>query len=651
MVFNSRSLVVIKTGESGQMRWKLQLLVVWCGVSIPSWMVGVAPSHAIAVGQSSESISDTVEEIQYSGSSSLDFIEGQLPFREIAPPETDLQFVQFSRLSDSTVYAQTPTPADPNDDRFLQPSPVPQPVTPEEQAPVVPTPVPTPAPSPEPTPAPTAPDESAPRVSVQRIEVIGSTIFSEDDFAPITQPFEGRSLTVEELRSIADRITQLYLDGGYITSRAILVADQTVTEAGIVQIQVVEGSLENIEIEGNERVNAGYIRGRVRLGGRTPLNQGRLEDQLRLLRLDPLFDNVEASLRAGSGLGQSILTVRVTESAPFVGSFSTDNYSPPSVGSERLGVAATLRSPTGLGDQVSAAYTRSTTGGSNVFDFSYQVPLNPMNGVLQLRVAPSDYRITDPRFRSINIEGSADLYELSFRQPLVRTPREEFALSLGFTHRDGETLISDILADASTTSVVKFGQDYVRRDVSGAWAVRSQFNFGTDLLDATSNPDPQPDGQFFSWLGQAQRVQILDQNHLLIVQADLQLTPDPLLASQQFVIGGGQSLRGFRQNVRSGDNGFRFSIEDRIAVQRNESGAPILQLAPFVDAGTVWNVNDNPNDLPEQTFLVGLGLGVLWEPLPGLNIRLDYAVPLVDLSDRGNNAQDEAFYFSVNFRP
>ena len=543
-----------------------------------------------------------------------------------------------------------PSPRNQND-RFLQDTPLPEPVAPTEEAPVVPSPA-TPEPSPSPTPpAETPPASDAQRVNVQRIEVIGSTIFSENDFATITRPYEGKALTIEELRSIADRITQLYLDGGYITSRAVLV-DQVVTD-GVIQIRVIEGSLEQIEIEGNRRVNDSYIRSRVQLGGRTPLNQGRLEDQLRLLRLDPLFENVEASLRAGSGLGQSILTVRVTEADPFYSNFSADNYSPPSVGSERLGVVVGYRNVSGLGDDLSASYYRSTTGGSNVFDFSYQVPVNPMNGTIQLRAAPSRYHITDtnPVFQALDIRGSADLYELSFRQPLVRSPREEFALSAGFTYRDGETLISDIVTDSSTTSVFKFGQDYVRRDVRGAWAVRSQFNFGTGLFDATSRPAPQADGHFFSWLGQLQRVQILDQSNLLIMQADVQLTPDPLLPSQQFVIGGGQSVRGYRQNVRSGDNGVRLSVEDRIALQRDESGSPTLQLAPFADAGWIWNAEENPVDLPDQTFLAGIGFGVLWQPLPRLNLRLDFTVPLVDLDDRGVNAQDDGIYFSVNYQP
>jgi hemolysin activation/secretion protein len=108
------------------------------------------------------------------------------------------------------------------------------------------------------------------------------------------QPYEGRTLTLEQLREVADKITQLYLDQGYITSRAIL-ANQVIPPDGVVEIAVIEGSLQDIQVEGTRRVKPGYIRSRVQLGTSKPLNTGKLEDQLRLLRADPLFENVEAS--------------------------------------------------------------------------------------------------------------------------------------------------------------------------------------------------------------------------------------------------------------------------------------------------------------------------------------------------------------------
>ncbi|OLP19853.1 peptide ABC transporter permease, partial [Leptolyngbya sp. 'hensonii'] len=197
-------------------------------------------------------------------------------------------------------------------------------------------------------------------------------------------------------------------------------------------------------------------------------------------------------------------------------------------------------------------------------------------------------------------------------------------------------------------SVVKLGQDYVARDSQGAWGLRSQFNMGTGLFDATSNPAPIPSGQFFSWSGQVQRLQVLDSNHLLMLQGEVQLSADPLLPSQQFVIGGGQSVRGYRQNARSGDNGFRVAIEDRITVARDGTGGAAFQVAPFMDMGAVWN--SGPLPLPRNTFLSAVGVGLLWNPDPALDVRLDYAMPFINLSDRGNNIQDGGLHFRINTR-
>lgn len=576
-------------------------------------------------------------------------------------PKTLIRGVSSIQVQNPRVISPTPSgnsESNPNQERFFPNPPTPAPITPETKPSIQPSPSQPPV-QPPPTPAPQA-VPNLQTIQVQKIEITGSTVFSPNQFNPIVQPYEGRALTLEQLRQVADKVTQLYLDRGYITSRAILV-DQEITN-GLVQIRVVEGSIEQIQIEGAKRINPNYVRSRVRLGAGTPLNTAKLEDQLRLLKADPLFENVEASLRAGTRLGQSILIVRVIEANPFEGSVGIDNYSPPSVGSERLGLTALYRNLTGNGDAVAGSYYHTAQGGSDNVELNYRLPVNAMNGAVQLRTAFTWSKIIDPAVKFLDIEGNSQLYEISFQQPLVRTPREEFALSVGFTAQDNQSL-SGLFPGAlfspgadpegySRTRVIKFGQDYVHRDIRGAWSVRSLFSFGIGILGATINRHPIPDGRFFSWLGQVQRVQILNENNLLIIGSDVQLTPNSLFPSQQFVIGGGQSLRGYRQNIRAGDNGVRFTVEDRLIVQRDESGAPTFQLAPFFDAGYVWNADKNPSNssLPSQRFLAGLGFGILWQLQPRLDLRFDYAYPLIDLKDRGENAQDNGIYFSVRYR-
>jgi len=556
-----------------------------------------------------------------------------------------------SQVSPVAQTAPQPPPipsSDPNRDRFPQPSPVePLPETLEDEPVLSPPPL-------EETPQPPEPSMTFP---VTRIEIMGSTLFDDTEFEPIIQPLEGRTVTLAELREAAQAITQLYLDRGYLTSRALLV-DQPITD-GVVQIRIIEGSIERIDIEGNRQTNPNYIRRRVAVATDAPFNSSQLEEELRLLQTNPLFDRVEASIRPGTEIGQSVLVVRVSETNPFGAIAFFDNNSPPSVGSERYGAALRYRNLTGWGDEISLSYSRTTTGGADILDFNYRIPVNAKDGTVALRVSPTWNRITESPFEELDITGNSQLYEVSFRQPIVRSLQQEFALSIGFAHQQGQTFLFDdpfgfgIGPDEdgnSRTSVIKFGQDYTYRDTTGVWSLRSQFNIGTGLFDATSNSGSIPDGHFFSWSGQVQRLQRFGERHLLIVQGDLQLTPDSLLPSQQFVIGGGQSLRGYRQNVRSGDNGFRLSVEDRISVVRNAENGSVLQLIPFVDMGAVWNQGDNPNQLPRQNFLASAGLGLIWQPFPGLNLRLDYGYPIVDLDNRGNNLQDNGFHFSLTYQ-
>ncbi|MBD2353258.1 ShlB/FhaC/HecB family hemolysin secretion/activation protein [Tolypothrix sp. FACHB-123] len=510
----------------------------------------------------------------------------------------------------------------------------------------------------------TTPEASPPadsqQITVNKVQLIGSSFSNSEAIQSILKSVEGQTVSLASLKNIADQITGWYFEQGYITSLATV--DESSIKDGTVTIQVIEGSIEEIQIDPpTKRIHPDYVRSRLSMGSHKPFSQPKLEEQLRLLQIDPLFTKVEASIRPGTNVGQSIVVVRVTETKPFDLILSADNYSPPSLGSERLGIGAIYRNLTGLGDQLSAAYYFSTkSGGSNLYDFTYQVPLNPMNGTLQLRTAINQVKVVQAPFDIFDIRGESSLYEITYRQPIVRSLSQEFALSLGFSVQNGQTFtfagptpfgIGPDNDGNSQTRTIRFSQDYVQRSLEGVWGLRSQFNFGIGAFDATINPDPKPDGRFFSWLLQLQRQQKLSQNHLLIAQLDLQLTPNGLLPSQQFVIGGGQSVRGYRQNVRAGDNGLRFSLENRIALQKDPSnGQDVLQLAPFFDLGLIWNVDSNPNIIQRQKFIGGLGLGVLWKPIPDFNLRVDYAIPLIELEDRGTNAQDEGLYFSVGYR-
>ncbi len=84
-------------------------------------------------------------------------------------------------------------------------------------------------------------------VLVTNVVVTGNTAVSDAEIAAITSKLLGKSVDFAALQAVADEITQVYLDRGYITSRAIL-PEQAIV-GGVVPIQVIEGGLERIDIE------------------------------------------------------------------------------------------------------------------------------------------------------------------------------------------------------------------------------------------------------------------------------------------------------------------------------------------------------------------------------------------------------------------
>ncbi|NJN22092.1 MAG: ShlB/FhaC/HecB family hemolysin secretion/activation protein [Leptolyngbya sp. RL_3_1] len=134
------------------------------------------------------------------------------------------------------------------------------PSPPEVTAPEVTTPDQAPV---APSPAEEALPPEADQIFVQQFQILGSTVFSQQDLAeaaltavgldpreiltsPGSRVLATRGLTLAELVQAADAITQLYLDAGYISSGAYL--DQTSVESGSPVVQIIEGQLEAIAV-------------------------------------------------------------------------------------------------------------------------------------------------------------------------------------------------------------------------------------------------------------------------------------------------------------------------------------------------------------------------------------------------------------------
>ncbi len=510
-----------------------------------------------------------------------------------------------------------------------------------------------------PTPEQPPSGEIPQNVKVKKFTVTGSTVFSEEDFARITKPYTNRPITLVELFQVRSAITNLYVNNGYITSGAYIPPQKL--QDGVVEIRVVEGGLEEIKVTGNRRLNSNYVRSRLAIATKKPLNRDRLLEALQLLQLNPLIENLSAELSAGSSPAQSLLEVQVREADTFNTQVVLDNGRSPAVGSFRRQIQVSEANLLGWGDSISAIYTN--TDGSDAFDFNYTLPINPYNGTLAFNYGTSDNSIIERPFNEIDIQSNSRYYELTLRQPVVQTPTQELALGVIASRRESEATFIDgefpfpgSGADEegrTRVSAVRFFQEWISRNSQQVFALRSQFSVGLDALNATTNPNP-PDSRFIAWRGQVQWVRLLGPDTVLLLRGDVQFADRPLVPFEQFSIGGIESVRGYRQDALFTDNGIFASAEVRIPIVRFSEGDSFLQLTPFVDFGNGWNRSgrsDSQSD-PDRNTLVSVGLGLRLQLQDRLTARIDWGIPLVSVSSGDKDSwQENGLYFSIIANP
>jgi hemolysin activation/secretion protein len=492
-------------------------------------------------------------------------------------------------------------------------------------------------------------------IPVNQFLVVGSTVFSAQELTDAIAksigaiPPGGRTISLTELFQARSAVTDLYASRGYFTSGAYIPPQKM--QSGVIEIRVLEGSLEDIRVTGTTKLNPGYVASRIGIATQAPLNRDRLLEALQLLQLNPLIANISAELSAGSRPGTNLLEVKVTEAKSASATFTVDNARVPSVGSVRGQASGLEQNLLGFGDALSLSFTK--TSGSTAVDFSYTAPVSPRNTTLNFSAGFSNSSVIEAPFDILDIRSNSSYFEFTARQPLIQTPTQELAVGLTLGRRNTRTQLLDDIPFPSpgadpegrtTESVVRFFQEYTKRSSQSVFAVRSQFNVGVNALGSTVNVDP-PDTRFFAWRGQAQWVRLLAPETLLIVRGDLQLGDRPLLPVEQFGVGGQMSVRGYRQDLLLTDNGAFGSAEVRIPILRLPKQQALLQFTPFIDYGQGWNNGASAN--PDPSALVSAGFGLRLQISNNLTARMEFGFPLVQVNSQKETLQEKGIYFSV----
>jgi hemolysin activation/secretion protein len=510
--------------------------------------------------------------------------------------------------------------------------------------------------TPSSTPAADPPLSAREQVFVRRFELTGHTVFTREELATVTAPYENRTLTAEELQEARRQLTLYYVERGYLNSGAVI-PDQQV-EDGVVRIQIIEGRLSDVEISGNTRLRADYLENRLRADAEEPLNVQHLQERLQLLQQNPLIEQLQAELAPGVQPGEGKLRLGIREARPYEVGLAVANNNPPSVGATRAYLYGLHRNLSGVGDTLGLSYGHSLEGGdTSDWRAFYARPVNAHDTTLQVWVERNETSVIEDRFSTLDITSKLQSYGVGLTHPLYRTPQQILALGLNLERRHSESFLGGIPFPfapgeedgEATITAARFIQEWLDRRISQVIAARSTLSIGLNAFGSTVNAW-EPDGQFVSWLGQFQWARRFgERDYQLLFKSIVQLTDDPLLPMEKCALGGMETVRGYPENTLVRDRCFVTSLEFRVpvyhlplaGVSRGPSEGQV-QLALFADYG--YARNKGAFDL-EPNSIYSTGVGLRWDANDKIRAAVYWGYPFREV-----NTGDEAWTGSrVNF--
>ena len=481
-------------------------------------------------------------------------------------------------------------------------------------------------------------------VVVGAIRVEGASALPPQAFARVIEEYVGRTLSAQDLTSLASDIANVARSAGFGLATA-WVPEQRVSN-GILRLVLDEGRIDAVEVTGN---GAAAVRPYLEpLAGGRAARTALLERQLVLAGDVPGIRMGKARLQRRGD--RNILVVQAVRDR-VRGSASIDNWGSPAVGSVRARLTADING-------ILAEDDRVTIGGT-------VTPLQPKEFALahlsySKVLGGSGTEVTVGGYiarsepggvlRDLDIRGMSSEIEFGIRHPFLRSRFASLWGSLDLRLRDSSQSRADVkIRDDRIASITAAGLAVHRGPGSRA---RARFSLvqGLDLFDATKKGDPlasRPDagGEFTKLELWVEYEQQLGRGLSLFGQAEGQVANRPLLSSEEMGLGGRYFGRAWDYREFSGDKGVAGSVELRFDLKGLPEPASNLQLYGYADAGRVSN------------YQAGFGGGSLASAGGGIRLWLDGGVqasleagfPLTDGADPAAG-RDPRFSFTLGKR-
>ena len=518
-------------------------------------------------------------------------------------------------------------------------------------------------PAPDPQALASPPEVKAPpgaeevRFVLNKIVISGASSLSQAEIAAVYKPLIGKEISLPQLYDIANNITRLYNDKGYILTRAVI--PQQEIRNGAVRIEVIEGYVSSFDIQGEIGPRTqieSYAKELIESG---PLTAKTLERYLLLMNDLPgaMVRSVLSPSKKADGSAHISL---IAEQDRFQGFAGIDNFGNSFLGPERLTLGGQFNGLFRSSDQVNGLVLWAPDHDELKY-YSLGFHHNIGNQGTKIGVSVSQ-GITNPSLPLslggfLEPDGEALFLGFDVDHPFIRSRNLNLYGGLNFEISRNKT---DYIPGFSAIET-KDSQRVLRAQARISYLDSLQgYNSGNvvlskgfEILGSSEKGDanlsrPEGDPSFTKINLGASRLQHITGPFNVLVAATGQYSPHNLLSSEEFGFGGTEFGRGYDSSQITGEYGMAGKIEISYNDTMQEKYPNDYQLYTFYDAGKVWNtdaaVGQGGN---ESAASVGVGTRIGFTS----SLRGDafIAKPLTeDITSRGDNSRDLRFKFSLN---
>ncbi len=492
------------------------------------------------------------------------------------------------------------------------------------------------------------PADGRPLFVLRAVSLRGASVLPPAQLAACYRPYLGKMVSQADLARIAQAITESYRAAGFHLSRAIIPPQDI--EDGRIRIQVIEGSITEVDIKGDGAEQFGVRPMFNAVLAEHPSRLATLERNLLLVNNLPGVRIVDSSLEeigGTSGRFRIVVQLKAWHVYAFTG---LDNLGSSSVGPWQTYATAAYNSLLTPGDTlaVNLATIANDPRQLGFGRISYEAPvgtdgLRLGGSALYSEVRPGDYR------RLYDDVATTEAFELHSSFVAIQSQRQTLTLTVaaGFSDVSESDVFGKLYDDHIRT--ISLATDYRLQDAFGGVNYATlTYRQGLDIFGASHIDDfTSRDGANanFSVLNFAYtRYQELTGPWSAKLSMASQTASGPLFTSQQFYLGGNAFGRGYGTAEISGDNGVAGSFELRFDQQTHFSYLSRLQFYAFSDSGVVWNDGYHPWD---GLSLISAGGGIRF--FFGDDLQADIAVAF-PLSYRSpdNSERSARLLFSIS---